>query len=491
MLNVIQYLLGLGPSVMMPIIVFVLALVLGIHVGKAFRSALTIGVGFIAINLVVGLLVNTLSPATKAMVENVGVRLDVVDVGWPVGAAISFGTAAVVPWVFVLGILLNVVMLALNWTKTADIDMWNYWHFVFTAAFVNVAMRGALGPVGGLAVGVVVALLSMVVTLKLADWTAPVVEEFYELPGVSLPHMETVAWAPISYVVDKFIDRIPRVRDWHADPGTIQERYGVLGESVVIGSALGLIIALLGFGPVFFGGVIIDPATNAAMTAGDAFKLILNTAISLGAVMMVLPRMVRILMEGLLPLSDGAREFITKRFPGRQIYIGLDAAVAIGHPACIATGLILVPVALVLAILLNLVGLNRMLPFADLAILPFYAIWAVGWSRGNIVRGVINGTVFLAGMLMIATNLSPMLTQMARDNNFAFPAGALSIASIDVGAHLTGWLLALPFTLYLTYGVGALISVGIAVLALFWLVYATIMRQSTAEAKPITGPAIV
>ncbi len=487
--DAIQYLLGLGPSVMMPIIVFVLALVLGISVAKAFRAALTIGVGFIAINLVVGLLVSTLSPATKAMVENLGVRLDVVDVGWPVGAAISFGTAAVVPWVFVLGILLNIAMLALNWTKTADIDMWNYWHFVFTAAFVNVAMRGALGTAGGIAVGVLVSLLSMVVTLKLADWTAPVVEEFYELPGVSLPHNETVAWAPVSYVVDKVVDRIPGVRDWHADPGTIQEKYGVLGESLVVGTVLGLIIALLGFAPVFFGKAIIDPTTNAAMTAADAFKLILNTAISLGAVMMVLPRMVRILMEGLLPLSDGAREFITKRFPGRQIYIGLDAAIAIGHPACIATGLIMVPIALVLAILLNFVGLNRMLPFADLAILPFYAIWAVGWSRGNIVRGVINGTIFLAGMLMIATNLAPLVTQMARDAKFAFPEGAVQIASIDVGAHLTSYLLALPFTLYLTYGVPALVGVGIAVIALFALVYITIMRRSTAQPEPVVSPA--
>ena len=161
--------------------------------------------------------------------------------------------------------------------------------------------------------------------------------------------------------------------------------------------------------------------------------------------MMVLPRMVGILMEGLLPLSEGARTFLAARFPGRQVHIGLDAAVAIGHPANVATGLISVPIAILLAILLNAIGVNRMLPFTDLAILPFYAIWAVGWSKGNIVRGVINMIVFMSGMFIIATQLAPYLTQMGKDVGFTMPEGALQIASIDVGAHLNGYLLALPF----------------------------------------------
>ena len=99
-MGVIQYILDLGPSVMMPIIIFVLSLVFGIKPGKAFRAGIIIGIGFIAINLVIGLMVNALAPATNAMVANLGVDMDVMDVGWPIGAAISFGTSAVVPWVF-------------------------------------------------------------------------------------------------------------------------------------------------------------------------------------------------------------------------------------------------------------------------------------------------------------------------------------------------------------------------------------------------------
>lgn len=438
-MGVINYILALGPSVMMPIIIFVLSLVFGIKPAKAFRAGLVIGIGFIAINLVIGLMVGALSPATTAMITNFGLKMNVMDVGWPIGAAISFGTSAVVPWVFVLGILLNVVMLTLNWTQTADIDMWNYWHFIFVAAFVNVALRDAM-PAAALPIAIIVSLIGAAITFKLADWTAPIVQKFFELPGVSLPHMETVAWAPIGYAVNWLIDRIPGVKDWYADPESIKKRYGVLGETMVVGTVLGFIIALLAFAPTL------------GSDLGGSVAKILNTSISLGAVMMVLPRMVAILMEGLLPMSEGARDFITKRFPGRQIHIGLDAAVAIGHPANVATGLIMVPLALLIAVILNAIGVNRMLPFADLAILPFFAIWAVGWSKGNIIRGVINGSVFLTGAFIIATQLAPYLTTMGQEVGFKMPEGAVQISSIDVGMHLTGYLLALPFIKFIEAG---------------------------------------
>ena len=38
---------------------------------------------------------------------------------------------------------------------------------------------------------------------------------------------------------------------------------------------------------------------------------------------------------------------------------------------------------------------NRMLPFGDLAALPFYILWGVAASRGNMVRGLINAIVIL------------------------------------------------------------------------------------------------
>ena len=41
-------------------------------------------------------------------------------------------------------------------------------------------------------------------------------------------------------------------------------------------------------------------------------------AISMGAVMFLMPRMVKILMEGLIPISEAARSFLQKRYGDRD-----------------------------------------------------------------------------------------------------------------------------------------------------------------------------
>ncbi len=69
-LNAIQYIVDLGPSVMLPLIIFVLALCLRQSVAKSLRSALTIGVGFVGISLVVDLLTSSMGPAAQAMADN-------------------------------------------------------------------------------------------------------------------------------------------------------------------------------------------------------------------------------------------------------------------------------------------------------------------------------------------------------------------------------------------------------------------------------------
>ncbi len=429
-MDAINWVLGLGPSVMMPIMIFILCMIFLMPLGRSVRAALLIGIGFVGINLVIGLLVGALGPPAQAMVHNIGVKLTVLDVGWPVAAAVAFGTVSIVPWIFVLGILMNLGLIALNWTKTLDVDMWNYWHFIFGAAFVYAITNNFV-------LAIFIGLLTELVILKLADFVGPVIQDYYNLPGITTPHLDTVGYSPIGWVFNKILDRIPWVNTLEADPGSIQERYGVLGEPMVVGTVLGLIIGLLGFYP------------QLGSNFGSALSKILTTGITLGAAMLILPRMVAILMEGLVPLSEGAQRFIQTRFPGRELYIGLDGAILVGFPNNITVGLILVPITLIVAVLMSLINLNHMLPFTDLAVLPFFAIWANTWSRGNIVRGVIIGTAFIVFLLTLGTFLAPAQTQLAQAAHFSvsnLPAGT-QMSSLDTGAHLVPFALAFPWLL--------------------------------------------
>ena len=413
--QVFQAFLGLGPTVILPVAVFLLGMAFGQPASKAFRSGLIIGVGFTGIFLVVDLLVSNLAPAAHGMVSRFGVQLNIIDIGWPGAASIAWASP-IAAFILPLGLLVNVIMLVTKTTKTMDIDLWNYWHFTFMGAFVYSAT-------GSLVQGLVAAVIFEIVVLKIADWTAPMLANYFELPGISVPTGSTVSYA-IGIPLVRLVQRIPVIKDLHADPETIQKRFGVFGEPLFMGVFLGVVLGAL-----------------AGYPAGQIIKV----GMAMGGVMVLMPRMVKILMEGLIPLAESARTFLSKRFGDRDIYIGLDAAVAIGHPSVIATALILVPITIALAVVLP--G-NNVLPFGDLATIPFIVCFIVGAARGNIVHSVLVGAVVIAMSLYMATDVAAFHTQMAVDAHFKMPAGATTISSIDQGGNVIHYVIYKVFTLF-------------------------------------------
>lgn len=411
----LQGFLALGATVILPVAIFLLGLFFGQKPGRAFRSGLTIGVAFVGIFLVIDLLVFNLGPAAQGMVERLGVNLNVIDVGWPASSSIAWASV-VAAFIIPLGLLVNVIMLMTNTTKTMNVDIWNFWHYTFMAAMVYAVS-------GSIIQGLIAAVLFQIVCLKVADWTAPMMSEFYDLPGISIATGSTISYAPGIFLV-RLIQKVPGLKNLNADPETIQKRFGIFGESIFIGLFLGATIGIL-----------------AGYSVGDVIEI----GMAMAAVMVLMPRMVKILMEGLLPVSESAREWLNKRFGDREIYIGLDAAVALGHPAVISTALILVPVTILIAVILP--G-NAVLPFGDLATIPFIVAFIVGAARGNIVHSVIVGAIMIAISLYIATDLAPMFTQMAVDIDFNMPENSAMISSIDQGGNIVHWVIYKVFSIF-------------------------------------------
>jgi PTS system galactitol-specific IIC component len=419
----VQDVLGaMGASVMLPIIIFLLGWILGAKPGRAFRSGVTIGIAFVGINLVVGLMWGALSSVSQAIVTRTGVQLTAVDVGWPTAAAIAFGSS-VGSLIIPVALAVNIVMLILGATRTLNIDVWNFWHFAFLGSVI-VALTG------NLALGLAASAVFAAIALFMADWTAGAVQGFFHIPGLSIPHGFSSSAVVPGILLNWVLDRIPGLKDWKADPETIQKRWGVFGEPIIVGLVIGLVLGIFAYLP---------PAAGATWTS-EIIK-VLQVGINLGAVMLLLPRMVQILMEGLIPISEAARDFMAKRFSGREVYIGLDSAILIGHPSAIAASLVLVPITIVLAIILP--G-NRMLPFADLAALPFVVCLLAPICRGNVVRMVIIGTIIAVFGLYAATWMAPAQTQAAIASGVQMPAGATEISNIGDGWNLWVVLLMLP-----------------------------------------------
>ncbi|MFQ1040624.1 PTS transporter subunit IIC, partial [Citrobacter koseri] len=107
-----------------------------------------------------------------------------------------------------------------------------------------------------------------------------------------------------------------------------------------------------------------------------------NLGIMTAAVMKIMPKMVAMFMEGLMPIAEAAKEFTNKKLNGRQVNIGMDAALTVGHPTIMSTSLLLVPISLLLALILP--G-NKVLPFGDLAFFAFAICLMIPYFKGNIV----------------------------------------------------------------------------------------------------------
>ena len=224
--------------------------------------------------------------------------------------------------------------------------------------------------------------------------------------------MSTIGWYPFANLLDYILDKIPGVNKIRLDTKGLQEKIGVLGEPMLIGVILGILMGL-----------------GARMSIVDTLLMAMN----LGASMVLMPRMISLLMEGLVPVFQSARKFMLERFPDYDFRIGLDAAVLVGKPEVFIMGMLMVPVMVVLALILP--G-NQVLPFADLAILAFFTTWSVGVNRGNLFRGFIISIFICATLLYGAGFVAPTLTEMGTMTGFETDVSDL-FTSLEGGA-ITG-----------------------------------------------------
>lgn len=401
LLNIFNYISDLGAVVMMPIIIAIIGLVLRLSISKAIKAGVTVGIGFIGLNLVLTLIWDKIGPVTEILVDRFDLKLSVIDAGWPAAAGLAFATkvgAVIIPFIIVI----NLLMLVTKQTRTIDIDIWNYWHFAFTGAIVMLITDSLI-------FGLIAAAIQAIITFRLADIIAPRVQKEMNLPGISIPHGSSMPAVPLAILLEKIYNYIPGFKNVKLDTSAINKRFGIMGEPMMIGLVLGVILGI---------------------AAQTGFKGTAELAVSMAALMLLLPRMVKVIMEGLMPISDAAKEFMEKRFKGQEFYIGLDSAITLGHPTTITVGILLVPITLVLAMI---VPMNTTLPLADLAATAFFVALVTPIHRGNVLRTLITGTIVMAIVLVAASHFAPMITQTGIDTGFEFPEGASKITSLVAG----------------------------------------------------------
>ena len=348
----LQYIIDLGAAVMLPLVIFIIAVAFGIKVGKAFYSAISIGIGFVGIGIIVGFMQESIGPAAKAMAENFGLGLTVVDVGWPGMSPITWASSIALIAI-PIAILVNIVMLVLKMTRVVNVDIWNVWHMTFTGAIAYVAT-------GNYWIGILGVIIHAALSYKFGDWFQYDTEEYFGLEGIAVPHGTSAYMAPFAVMIDALIEKIPGLNKINIDSEKVEKRLGVFGQPVIVAFFLGIIIGLL-----------------AKYNVKDTLQL----AIKVAAVISLMPKVIKPIMEGLMPISEVVKTKLAKKFSGSEFLIGLDPAVLLGDPSVVSAGLIFIPLSILISLI---VPGNHVLPFGDLATIGFFIAIALAIHKGNI-----------------------------------------------------------------------------------------------------------
>ncbi len=197
----VGWLLSLGSSLIVMIVLIILGLIFRVGWQKAVRGGITTGVGLAGLFLVVNVIVNALQPAVAEMATRFGVEKTLVDVNWA-DAGIAWG------WPGVAGLIVsilavNILMLVLRMTKTLWTDVWSYWHGSALAGFVW-ALTG-----GNVFLGILAGVLYLVAGSLMSDLTAKKYQEFNDMPGIGVPCGTTVQASLFAMPVVWLLDRIP------------------------------------------------------------------------------------------------------------------------------------------------------------------------------------------------------------------------------------------------------------------------------------------
>ena len=438
-MDIIAYIVNLGSYIFVPILMCVIGLLFGLKPSKAIKAGATVGIGLVGVSIVSTLTSGSLGPVINEVIDKLNLNLISIDVGGSPAAAVGFG-GLIAATLIVTVIAVNIILVALKLTNTVNVDIYNFWYFAITAGFVNLLT-------GSFWLGILAGVTHAILGLKVADIMAHRTQEIIGIEAISIPHGFAAASAPLFLVLDKIYDYIPFLAHRKIDEENVGEEKKGIGHyiGVIFGDRiyLGLIMG------IFFG-----------VVAGYDFKGIADVTIKTAAIMELFPTVVKMLVNGLIPISNQAKNFFTKHFADRNLYIGLDSAVTIGHPVTISVGFLMIPVFLIVAAILP--G-NTTLPLGELPFAAFYVCFATIVHRANKRRTIISSLIFIPIVLWVSSWAAPMFTQLAANAGLDLVASGQQATTMALG----NLFILIPTLLAEVQVAGAVILVVIDILVIF------------------------
>jgi len=427
-----------GAAIVVPMMIFILALIMKVKPNKAMAAAINAGIGLTGFTMIIGAYSPIVTPVIQRMVDHTGVNLRVLDTGWQATAVVAYSTQ--VGMIFLgLGLALQTILFLVRFTNVfMPSDLWNNYSFMLWGSMLFVAT-------GNLGLSIFLMVLSNLYCLVFTEIVAKRWSVYYGYPRCTMSAPHHITSVPLAILMDWILTKLGANKvQWN--PEKIQEKLGFMGEPTSLGFVLGLLLGLAG--------------NFMRLNELGAWGEIMIVGIATSAIMAIFPKIAGIFASAFTTITEASRNTAKKGGGKDRVwYLCINDAAGYGETATLLTGMLLIPIVLVAAILLP--G-NQTLPMVDLIAIPYMIELIIAISNGNIFKSIISGTIWCIGGLYIITAVAPIFTEVAIEAGFHIPDGAMMIASFAV---MTNHIMGILFLIFLTQNpiyIGATVVVYIA-----------------------------
>lgn len=411
----------LGDTVVVPVIIFIVALCLRVKTRTAMMSALLVGVGLTGFGWIINSFTPVVTKIINQMVKNTGINLPAVDTGWQTSALASFHSTVGISF-FIIGLVLEIILFLIGYTKVFfPTNLWQNWGFMIWGAIAYTVTRNFWLSLG-------LSIFLMLYILMVAEVQADRYSDYYQINNGTTSALHNMENAVPAMLLDPLWNLIG-LNKIHLTPDVLKRKLGVFGEPTFIGAVLGVIIGILGN---------LDRLGSLA-----AWGQILTFGVQLAAVMTIFPLVAHLFGNAFKPLTDEITERYSKSSAEKvsdeenikskkRWFLAVDDGIGYGESATIISGIILIPIVVIMAFVLP--G-NKTIPVVDLVSIPFMVESMVAIFRGNIVKIILTGTIWLGIGLYASSYMATMYTDAVSSYGVAVTTGAALIVSFNVMAR--------------------------------------------------------
>ena len=196
---------------------------------------------------------------------------------------------------------------------------------------------------------------------------------------------------PLATLFNKIIDCISGLNKIDVNMDKIESKLGFFGDPAVIGVVVGVLL-----------GIITKQDIGTTLSIG----------MGVSAVLILIPRMVTVMMEGLTALGNAASAYMkSKMGDDAEIYIGMDIALGLGDPCCITSTVIAIPCVILMAFIIPNM---TYFPIGLLTIVCYVTPMCVMASKGNLFRSIVTTILCLFLVTFLTNFFAPEATLMMK-----------------------------------------------------------------------------